>query len=237
MIAFIRARWGFIAGLMALTLLYGCFYNSPFRTETYAWHQRIQAEVSTPQGPVQGAVVQAVRFTYYPNGMFAAGTETDSKLTGEALVVDLGEALGPRRYLFALLSTPNAAFGAFDHLFQGRMKKGAKLRLITEQISQAPQPYDSLRWVGFADVNDPKTVFAVDPTNLSTSYGEGYALTSVTFQITDSPSTDGGVEKALSWWCDYTQPRKRLSGETGPISDNQLANRLGPGDFKTGTCK
>jgi len=221
---------------LPLLLGYGCWTKSPFYGETYSWHQRIQAEVSTPTGLVTAAVVQGMKITYYPNGLFATGTETDPKLTGEALVVDLGAELGPRRYVFALLPGPGLARSVFHDLRVGRMDTGTFLGLIEDQIGKTPTKIDGLRWVGFEDFSDPKSVFAVDPENLAASYGEGYALTRLTLQISDEPLTRGEVEKVLGWWCEYTQPYKRLSGLSGVISDNQLANRLGPGAFKNGDC-
>ncbi len=205
--------------------------------ETYSWHQRIQVEISTPDGPVSASVVQGMRIKYYPNGLFAGATETDSKLTGEALVVDLGAELGPSRYLFALLPGPGLARSVFSDLIEYGTNTGRYLSLIVDQKGKPPKSFDGLRWVGFADFTDPKSVFAVDPKDFAASYGEGYALTSLTLQITDKPLTSGEVEKVLNWWCQYTQPYKRLSGQFGAISDNQLANRLGPGAFKTGGCR
>ena len=220
----------FLLCLLLPLFLAGC-------KETYSWHQRIQVEISTPNGPVSASVVQGMKIKYYPNGLFATATETDSKLTGEALVVDLGAELGPRRYLFALLPGPGLARNVFFDLREKGMSTGRYLALIADQNGKQPKSFDGLRWVGFADFSDPKSVFAVEPEDLAASYGKGYALTDLTLQITDAPLTSGEVEKVLGWWCSYTQPYKRLSGQSGAISDNQLANRLGPGAFKTGGCK
>ncbi len=184
-----------LAGL----LLYVCWAKSPFYFKTYRWHQRIQAEIITPAGPVSAAVVQGVRIRYYPNGLFATGTEVESRLTGEALVVDLGAALGPRRYLFALLPNAGIAQSVFHELRGHKMKRGAYLGLIRDQLGKEPTAFDGLRWVGFDDVADPTSVFAVDGANLAASYGEGYALTRLTFQITDVPLTEGRVEEVLGW--------------------------------------
>lgn len=222
---------------LPLLLCYSCWTKSPFYGETYRWHQRIQAEVSTPTGLVTAAVVQGMKITYYPNGLFATGTETDPKLTGEALVVDLGVELGPRRYVFALLPGPGLARSVFRNLRVGRMDTGRFLGLIEDQIGKTPTKIDGLRWVGFEDFSDPKSVFAVDPANLAASYGEGYALTRLTLQITDDPLTRGEVEKVLGWLRKVGQERSTLKGkpEEGLVSEQPDAQLylIAPSRFST----
>jgi hypothetical protein len=50
--------------------------------------------------------------------------------------------------------------------------------------------------VTFTDIADPKTVTRVDSANLAATFGPGYALTSITLEITDEPVTEGQVQKA-----------------------------------------
>lgn len=192
----VRATWALLAGVIVLLLVFLAYYALPFRSETYAWNKRIEAEVLTPQGPVTSTVVQGTRVKYYPNGLFATGTETEWTLTGEALLVDLGEALGPRRYLFGLYA--GTAYAAQDPGEKGLTKR----ELLQRNAALADGEPLEIRlalWVGFADVNDPESVFHVDAANLAASYGEGYRMIRQTRQITADPVTTGRIRAVLPW--------------------------------------
>ena len=62
--------------------------------------------------------------------------------------------------------------------------------------------------VTFTDIDDPKTVRKVDPNNLAATLGPGYALKSITLEITDEPVTKGKVEEVLGWWLKMAQTPK-----------------------------
>lgn len=64
-----------------------------------------------------------------------------------------------------------------------------------------------------------------------------FRLKAVTLAVTDEPVTEGKVEAVLGWFCGHVKPYRRLSGKSGAISDNNLANNLGPGVFSIGTCQ
>lgn len=192
----VRATWALLAGVMVLLLVFLAYYALPFRSETYAWNQRIEAEVLTPQGPVTATVVQGTRVKYYPNGLFATGTDTEWTFTGEALLVDLGEALGPRRYLFGLYA--GTAYAAQDPGEKGLTRR----ELLQRNAALADGEPLEIRlalWVGFADVNDPDSVFHVDAANLAARYGEGYRMIRQSRQITADPVTKGPIRAALPW--------------------------------------
>lgn len=196
MIGLVRARWAIFSGLILLMLGYLVWYNLPFRSETYTWHERILVEVSTPQGPVTSAVVQGLRVKYYPNGLFATGTETVWELAGEALLVDLGEALGPRRYLFGLFA--GTEYQAPDPAEKGLTKR-ERFQRNAALVDGKPHEIRLSLWVGFADVNDPDSMFFVDSTNLAKSYGEGYSMIGQTRQVTADPVTAGKIRAVLPW--------------------------------------
>ena len=195
----------------------------------YGWHQEVRLVVETPEGEVVGRSVQAVEATYYKQSM---GNEVSYKLTGEAVVADLGEG----RYLFALLGSGGWAEGVYRDLGY----RPAVYRAIKRQKGEAPRVLTEKQYprlVTFGDVSDPATVQAVEPCDLAATFGEGYALKEVTFGITREPVTEGEVEKVLGWWCDYRTRRARLNNSTSiAVSTNELSDVLGTGAFRIGNC-
>ena len=81
------------------------------------------------------------------------------------------------------------------------------------------------------------TLRRVDPGDLAAVFGQGVRQKSVTLEVTDEPVTEGVVEGVLGWLCGYRNPYRRLSGKSGAIADDELANSLGPGSFSIGECK
>ena len=53
--------------------------------------------------------------------------------------------------------------------------------------------------ITFTDINNPASVKLVDQHNLAATFGAGYALKSITLEITDAPVTTGKVESVLGW--------------------------------------
>jgi hypothetical protein len=76
----------------------------------------------------------------------------------------------------------------------------------TEPLVVQPKRYPML--VTFEDVTDPKSVRLVDPADLATSFGAGYALRKITLEITREPVTKGVVEGVLGWWKPENKPVK-----------------------------
>lgn len=209
--------------LLALT---GC-------RDRHEWHQKLTLVVQTPAGEVSGSAVVAVTASF--GNIPATGTEVEYSLQGEATVVEVS----PGRYLFALVPGSEGRFyAAARDRFSG-MQRGEWLAEIprqTEGVSLLPDALPML--VTFADVTDPASVTLVNPANLSDSFGPGVALTGAWLEITDKPVTEGGVATVLGWLCDYQTDYRRLNGSrSAAISDNELSNNLGPGDFAIGDCK
>jgi len=212
-----------------------------FGFRSWSWHQKLTVMVETPDGPRSGSAVSAAWFQMTPKwaGAGDSAGASNSSLSGEAVVVDLGEG----RYLFALLKGYNEFTGrlAFFPLPQKPLSKEQDAAVYDQlealrATTELPRDLYPLL-VTFADINNPASVARVDPDDLAASFGPGYALSSITLAITDEPVTRGRVEAVLGWLCDYKKQRLRLSGKTGPIGDNELANNIGSGDFNNGDCK
>jgi hypothetical protein len=158
-------------------------------------------------------------------------------VTGEAVVVDLGEG----RYVFALLQgyTEWTAYTAFFPELEGKplskKEMGSYLDLMVASTGQtrelARKDYPLL--VTFDDINDPATVRRVNPGDLSASFGLGYRLNSITLAITAEPVTRGRMKSLIPWLVDYYS--QRFDGQRfGTIkTHNPFANSLASGAFDT----
>ena len=171
----------------------------------HSWHQKLTLVVDTPQGEVSGSAVVEVRVGFYEGGQFMSGTEVVYDLTGEAVAVEVL----PGRYLFALLgNSEELFFYAAKDRFKG-LTRGEWLRLIPDQTEPVTLTGDLLPMlVTFADIEDPKTVQLVDPTDLAASFGPGVELNTVTLEVTDEPVTKGRVEAVFDYFSWDTERRK-----------------------------
>jgi hypothetical protein len=59
-------------------------------------------------------------------------------------------------------------------------------------------PNDLPDLVTFADINDPKSVIEVDPSNLQTTLGPNVSWNEITLESTDEPVTTG-IQLKLPW--------------------------------------
>jgi hypothetical protein len=191
-------RVALLAGL--LFTLAGC---DMFGFRSWCWHQKLTVTVETPEGPKSGSAVSAAWFQMTPKwgGVGDSAGASNSSLSGEAVVVDLGEG----RYLFALLKGYTEFTGrlAFFPLPQKPLSKEADAAVYDQlealrATMELPRALTPLM-VTFADITDPASVARVDPDDLAASFGPGYALTSITLAITDKPVTKGRVEAVLGW--------------------------------------
>ncbi len=87
--------------------------------------------------------------------------------------------------------------------------------------------------VRFRDVADPKSVELVDPNDLAEAFGRGFALKSLTMQMTDEVFA-GKIKERFSWWNRY---KYQHFDESSTISDDlrnpSLAAHLSSGSFST----
>ena len=165
-------------------------------------------EVETPNGVVSGSAVREFVFQGQPTASipfpFGEGSSGYSFLRGEAVYVDLGEG----RSLIALLS---GAEGNVDYTKQIPREvlecRDVQMILCLDSANIYPETEKALRrrfpfglpmLVTFGDLDDPNSMEAVDPDDLTASFREGYVLKRITVQITDDPVTTG-IEKRLNW--------------------------------------
>lgn len=201
--------------------------------ENHEWRQKTILEVETPAGTVTGSSVaqMSVRWFGKLELMLSNGAGLSTGVRGEAAFVEVA----PGRFLFALFKElqPFQTTELFREAADGRESRSitARLEHIREKRLVPPLRYPML--VTFDDINDPKTVKLVDPANLAATFGEGFALKSISVEITDEEVTEGKVERVLGWLPDYYG--RRLDGERfGTLkSKNQLANSLASGAFDT----
>jgi len=230
--------WRRLCGALVLALavagLAGC---DMFGFRSWSWHQKLTLMVETPEGLRSGSAVSAAWFQMTPKwaGVGDSAGASNSSLSGEAVVVDLGEG----RYLFALLKGYNE--------FTGRLAffPGPQQPLSKEEDAAVYDQLEALRatrelpraltplLVTFADINDPASVARVDPDDLAAHFGPGYALSSITLAITDEPVTKGRVEAVLGWLSEYYD--KHLDGNRLETvnAENRFANSLASGAFDT----
>ncbi len=176
-----------LALLLTLLVLGGC-------RDRHEWHQKTTVTVETPAGERSGAAVVGVVAWF--GQLPASGNEVEYRITGEATVVEVA----PGRYLFALLGGSQERFyAAARDRFRGMPRKDW-LREIPRQAVPVELTGGSIPLlVTFDDVADPKTVRRVDPADLAATFGPGFALKSVTLEVTREPVTEGRVEATLGW--------------------------------------
>jgi hypothetical protein len=200
---------------------------------TYDWHQKLTIEVETPDGVKSGSAVTEV--SWWENRFFKDGAVLQSKIEGEAVVVDLGNG----RYLFALLSHAGDSgymAGLAPRIVVDRDKLVWSLEAITRAKAlsgrlEVPSKHFPML-VTFTDINDPKSVKEVDPVNLGTTFGVGYSLKSVTLEITDEAVTEGKIENVMSWLEVVGRERGSLIPFSGTPSTEAIRH-VGSDNFST----
>lgn len=199
---------------------------------SFEWRQEITLHVKTPDGPRSASSVQQMKVKYFPDGMFAAGTERVYELQGEAVVLELGQG----RVLFALIGSDEMAERTYWDLWD-RDYRGKMLQIVTRQIGKParviPRKYYP-RLVTFSDLNDPTSVSLVEPDDLAASFGEGYAFEKITIAVTHEQETEGFVKEVLGedffrrWVGTYRAALER--GVRDPFFDT-LAGQLNRSHF------
>ena len=138
--------------------------------ERWSWHEKITAEVETPDGIVTGSSVIRRTLTHTDSSFAPPEARgASSHVTGEAVVVEVV----PGRYLFVLLKDLPNSFSVF---FPGEAPVEVADRFETlRQTREVPRDHYPLL-VTFTDINDPTTVQRVDPDNLAATFGPGVSL-------------------------------------------------------------
>ncbi|CAL80518.1 conserved hypothetical protein; putative signal peptide [Bradyrhizobium sp. ORS 278] len=221
----------FVAAAIALSTASCWGYES--------YRYKLTLAVNTPEGIKRASSVVEVMYA----DVWLPERGTMHKLRGEALYVDLGAG---RRPLIALLTcdlhpldksqrrwTRDAGPG--DNLLSElygpalpNLLDDAK-RLSRVHGARRITPSDLPDLVTFADINDPKSVIEVDPTDLTTVLGPDISWNELTLAMTDEPITTG-IESKLPWIPAYEVGM--LDGD--PIrfySKTSLANKLSVANF------
>ncbi|MBT2131949.1 hypothetical protein [Aliiroseovarius lamellibrachiae] len=210
--------------LICLTGLVAYFIWDQFFPAKGAWHQKLTVEIETPTGPIAATNVVGVKFR--GNIKFWGSMDhSRSRLEGEAIYVNLdGKPLfvllgGAGDLLFWTLKRTQNDIGAYSQSIR-RIKRQTSPIVVPRKLWPA--------MVTFGDVNDPSSVQAVNPNDLSATFGPGYAITGVTVQSTDEPVTEGVVEQVLGWLGPY--PELPVLPEIDPY-DFSFAAKLRQGQF------
>lgn len=201
--------------------LAGCWPKS------YSWHQKLTVTVVTPSGEVSGSSVIYEKVLLGQMPAMASGISYTIK--GEATVVEVA----PGKYLFALLSglkTEALAATVFrDDPNEEAPITFDRIMSIREVKSVPSDMYPML--VTFTDINDPKSVKEVKPGKLAEVFGAGYALKSVTVEITDEVVSKGLNSAVLPWLAN--QYGLYLDGRNVSDVHNGLSNNIGDSNFRT----
>ena len=204
-------------------LLWGCRL---FGGNSYRY--KLTVEVETPEGLRTGHAVRQVDWSSGVN--LTQEADTASMIhKGEAVIVDLpnGETL------FALMSpdgqeTPMLAFGSAT-LTSNTDRSVRELHPPTRpegRYGESGYP----RLVRFRDINNPSTVEAVDPADLSASFGQSFRLRRITAQIVNEKITDK-IKYRLIWLDNFKN--KMLDGERiHKVQSGLLASHLNTFSFK-----
>ena len=212
-----RAVAGVVVALAGLGLS-GCW------GENFAWNQKLKVVVETPSGERAGSAVTNVKT--YVGLIPLSGNRRSSRSAGEATVVEVA----PGKYLFVLLDdrTSNLAIDAWGSALPDTVEAFRAMERKRESITLPPDLYPML--VTFGNLNEPGSVQQVDPANLAASFGPGYALKSITLEITDEPVTQGAVEKVLPW---AVSLRGSIGKDMG-LPYRHLLNQVNDGSFIQG---
>jgi TAT (twin-arginine translocation) pathway signal sequence len=167
----------------AATLLSGCWL---FPAE---WKRKLTVTISSPSGEKSASVVQAQSLSEDPVTGAAHST-----LKGEAVVLEVTSG----KYLFALIQENKPQTELIVFPGEAPLVSTHNLSGVVDKVFQVPQSaYPML--VTFTDINDPKSVKEVKPSDLAATFGAGFALKSITLEITDEKVIEGVVVSALPW--------------------------------------
>jgi hypothetical protein len=220
---------GFAIIAAVLTLAGTLILPGCAKTQHYRYKQTLTVE--TPDGVRSAFNVVEIEFYH--------GTQ----VRGEALYLDLGPG---KRPLIALLTythiTKPPSDWSYEHptkllgrLYGEKYQSGDpsgdqwRARIFAHRGAKEIAPPDLPDLVTFADVNNPKSVMAVDANDLEATLGPGVKWKSIALEVTDEPLTSG-IEKRLGWLTglknDRTHGDLLLDGQPYGHSGGDLANSL-----------
>lgn len=196
-----------------ICVIFGVYACARIAFPITEFNYRLTVEAVTPDGPKQASSVvhMSVGSQFNING---GGRRGDISLTGEAVYLDLGRG----KNLFVTLSNngsgrPSRSIvldGAYNaiwlpiRVFEFDWDWGDEWELERQaRAAKAAGPKNVPlialpTLVTFRDPTDPMSVELVDPRDISKTFGNSYALTKATLELTDDPPTVG-IEKTLNW--------------------------------------
>ncbi len=194
----------------------------------YSYRFRMTVEAETPQGVRTGSSVYEVSAS---NTSFSLPESAKRiwAVKGEAVVVELPNG----KKLFALLRT-NAHFGdlaglSMSTLYPQFAEEGFDVvgttRMLGDRVPNVAAELVETRnypvLIAFQDLDDPLSMEVVDPTDLSSTFGEGYMLSSITVAITDD-QVSRGLEELLGdgFFQARAQYHKRQMNTNGGVIGN-----------------
>lgn len=197
-----------------------------------SWHQKLTVTVNTPQGEVSGSSVSEVDITLREDALWTTtGYAYKSHLSGEAVVVELA----PGKYLFAVLEEKQKLLALKVIAGDQAAAQPTKADLEKVETHHGPVVLNRVNYptlVTFTDINHPKSVREVKPSDLASSLGPGYSLKSITLEITDESKNVEKIKKILLWIDAYYD--KSLDGSKYPdMQNSNIGNHLASGSFTT----
>jgi len=220
------------------------------REKTASYRYKLTIAVNTPDGIKRASSVGEVQY----RKVLIPERGIMDKLQGDALYLDLGPGARP---LIALLTSrltsqlhhnygkpfdwqrgkdgwsPDSGPGQLARIYgltPSRDFMDDVRRIAQMRGARAIPPADLPDLVTFADINDPKSVIEVDPSDLPATLGPHITWNELTLEITDEPITRG-IRTNLPWLGAYHAGNLRLDGsQFGP--NKGLANILSWADFE-----
>jgi len=173
--------------------------------ETFIWNQRLTVTVDTPDGPVTASSVIEVRVTYNESGGgLARDVQFQARHSGEAVAVEVA----PEQYLFVPLRAPSAWPIEADPERFSDVEFPDYLPMIIEQT----EPFQMCGENQFCPdmlalvERELYGLREVTPETIADVFGEGFAISSVILEVTDSQITTGAIQQALQWTCTDFDP-------------------------------
>ena len=197
---------------------------------------RFEAEVvvNTPSGPKSGSGVYNMRYKYAPLDHWLFPHFTDgrsSTVSGEAISVEVlpGKFLfvlmrsdryfnEPGRWLYKAFSPP-AFQGDINSLGVPGWIRAVKRSSGSYSLPKGEWP----QFFAFDDMTNPGSIFAVDPSDLSRSFGPGISVASFNLKSINRPVIFGQVEGLLPWLTDVVERPLCPAGSRSSIAACRLA--------------
>ena len=240
-------------GVVVLLFAVGAYAMGELTTSG-TWRYKMTVVVETPEGLKSGSAVREMSNSRSKIELDLPQATHPAKITGEAVVVDLGE----RGILFALLNGyrygPDHAktilFDVFPSGQGGNSAEGIKYYSNLRDAKAVLEAPDYPVLVMFRNINDPKSVepvmrirggsgyvrreeYKIKEDCFEELFGKGVRLKEITIEMTDEPVT-WVVKNKLSWIDDYYESQFDGQRFNTIRSEYPFANSLSSGAFSTG---